>query len=81
MQQNYTYIGRRGFKSHPVRALIISKLDKDRNKNVTNDKPQQGSAVNLNTKASGDASGHVWHPQPAINRAWARQAIQLGWVK
>ena len=35
----------------------------------------------ISRKPARDASGHVWHPVAAVNRAWARQAVDLGWVK
>ena len=41
---------------------------------------QQLSEI-ISRKPARDVSGHVWHPDAAINRAWGRQAVDLGWVK
>jgi len=37
----YTVIGRRGFKSHPVRSLNINDLSGERSKNVAKQTPDE----------------------------------------
>ena len=39
--QKTEIVGRRGFKSHPVRSLSDSYLQAERNKNVTNQSPTE----------------------------------------
>lgn len=65
----------------PLRPLSYSDLQSERSTDVTSGKPAPQNSQAFFTKTTAGVSGHVWHPDAAINRAWARQAVDLGWVK
>ena len=65
----------------PLRPFPDKDLQRECNTDVTSRNPAKVFSGSGAAKSGACASGFVWHPVAAVNRAWARQAVDLGWVK